>query len=95
MTDAITSSLGSMMVGYECSFPARMDKQLMEVGQALGLHHQTVQRCVERAVAEARGPDGRAERSPSPWPGDDDHAGSESLVDIAVVPEGEGAGLSA
>ncbi len=25
----------------------------------------------------------------------DDHAGSESLVDIAVVPEGEGAGLSA
>ena len=24
-----------------------------------------------------------------------DHAGSESLVDIAVVPEGEGAGLSA
>src|SRR5438552_12945227 len=25
----------------------------------------------------------------------DDHAGSENLVDIAVVPEGEGAGLSA
>ena len=25
----------------------------------------------------------------------DDHAGSESLVDIAVVPEGEGVGLSA
>jgi hypothetical protein len=25
----------------------------------------------------------------------EDHAGSESLVDIAVVPEGEGAGLSA
>jgi hypothetical protein len=25
----------------------------------------------------------------------DDHAGSESLVDIAVVPEGEGAGLFA
>src|SRR6266478_4295655 len=34
-------------------------------------------------------------RSPSPWPGADDHAGSESLVDIAVVPEGEGTGLSA
>src|SRR5450631_2385106 len=26
------------------------------VGQALGLHHQTVQHCVERAVAEARWP---------------------------------------
>jgi hypothetical protein len=90
MIDAIASSLGSMMVGYECSFPVRMDKQLMEVGQALGLHHQTVQCCVA-----ARGPDGRAERSPSPWPGADDHAGSESLVDIALVPEGEGAGLSA
>jgi hypothetical protein len=50
MIDAIASSLGSMMVGYECSFPTRMDKQLMEVGQALGLHHQTVQRCVERAA---------------------------------------------
>jgi hypothetical protein len=52
MIDAIASSLGSMMVGYGCSFPARMDKQLMEVGQALGLHHQTVKRCVERAAAE-------------------------------------------
>jgi hypothetical protein len=27
----------------------------MEVGQALGLHHQTVQRCVEREVAEDPG----------------------------------------
>ncbi len=110
MIDAIASSLGSMIVGYECSFPAQMDKQLMEVAIALhaapasvtrnargmrhgfshfeqsrntvanrtcepgrarascwvigkirrfsrwakrlGLHHQTVQRCVKRAVAE-------------------------------------------
>ena len=65
MIDAIASSLGSMMVGYECSFPARMDKQLMEVGQALGLHHQTVQRCVERAAAE--GP--MAARNDRPRPG--------------------------
>ena len=28
------------------------DSSLFAVGQALGLHHQTVQRCVERAVAE-------------------------------------------
>jgi hypothetical protein len=32
------------------------------VARALGLHHQTVQRCVERAVAEGR--DGGARRSP-------------------------------
>ena len=34
-------------------------------GQALGLHHQTVQRCVERAVAE--GP--RAALNDRPRPG--------------------------
>src|SRR3979409_310780 len=28
------------------------DPSFFAVGQALGLHHQTVQRCVERAVAE-------------------------------------------
>src|SRR6202521_2916499 len=28
------------------------DSSFFAVGQALGLHHQTVQRCVERAVAE-------------------------------------------
>jgi hypothetical protein len=42
----------------------RMDKQLMEANQALGLHHQTVQRCVERAAAE--GPMAALKRSPSP-----------------------------
>ena len=30
----------------------RQDSSFFAVGQALGLHHQTVQRCVERAVAE-------------------------------------------
>jgi hypothetical protein len=34
MTDAITSSLGSMKVGYDCSFP-QMDKQFMELAIAL------------------------------------------------------------
>ena len=29
----------------------REDPSYFAVGQALGLHHQTVQRCVERAVA--------------------------------------------
>jgi len=30
----------------------REDPSFFAVGQALGLHHQTVQRCVERAVAQ-------------------------------------------
>src|SRR5438477_12833129 len=30
----------------------REDPSFFGVGQALGLHHHTVQRCVERAVAE-------------------------------------------
>ncbi len=30
----------------------REDPSFFAVGQALALHHQTVQRCVERAVAE-------------------------------------------
>src|SRR6266567_7638648 len=30
----------------------RQDSSFFAVGQALGLHHQTVQRCVERAVVE-------------------------------------------
>src|SRR5665811_1171702 len=48
-----------------------------------------------RRAGGGRRPDGRAGRSPSPRQGAFDHAGSESLVDIAVVPEGEGTGLSA
>jgi hypothetical protein len=51
------------------------------VGQTLGLHHQTVQRCVERAVAE--GPMAALDDRPRPGQGAFDHAGSESLVDIA------------
>ena len=35
-----------ILLGY------RQDSSFFAVGQALGLHHQTVQRCVERAVAE-------------------------------------------
>jgi len=82
-----------MMVGYECSLPARMDKQLMEVGQALGLHHQTVLRCVERAAAE--GPMAALNDRPCPRREPTITLEAECLVDIAVVPEGEGAGLSA
>ena len=45
----------------------REDPSLFAVGRALGLHHQTVQRCVERTRGGR--PDGRARRSPSPRQG--------------------------
>jgi hypothetical protein len=47
--------------------PAYREDSSFAVARALGLHHQTVQRCVERAVAE--GPDGGVRRSLSPRPG--------------------------
>ena len=40
------------------------------VGRTLGLHHQTVQRCVERASWKA---DGGARRSPASRQGANDH----------------------
>jgi energy-coupling factor transporter ATP-binding protein EcfA2 len=42
--------------------PRRSRRADAQAHRALGLHHQTVQRCVERAVAEGR--DGGARRSP-------------------------------
>jgi transposase len=63
LTDADTAKLTSIALSR--SEPAgrverarillayREDPSFFAVGQALGLHHQTVQRCVERAVAES------------------------------------------
>src|ERR1700674_42097 len=53
------------------------DSSFFAVGQALGLHHQTVQRCVERG--RGRRAYGRAGRSPSPWQGADDHGRSQDM----------------
>src|ERR1700674_1593775 len=47
-----------ILLGY------RKDPSFFAVGQALGLHHQTVQRCVERAVAE--GPTAALDDRPRP-----------------------------
>src|SRR5271165_4713622 len=44
----------------------REDPSFFAVGRALGLHHQTVQRCVERAVAE--GPMAALDDRPRPGP---------------------------
>jgi transposase len=40
----------------------REDPSFFAVGRALGLHHQTVQRCVERAVSPGRPPNLSAEQ---------------------------------
>src|SRR5436190_20864770 len=56
----------------------REDPSFFAVARAFGLHHQTVQRCVERAVVE--GPCCRARRSAAPRPGTDDHAGSQDVA---------------
>ena len=58
------------------------DPSFFAVGQALGLHHQTMQRCVERAVVE--GPMAALDDRPPPVG-----------VGVAGVSEGEGPGLSA
>ena len=64
------------------------------VGQALGAAPPNGPAL--RRAGGGRRPDGRAGRyRPRPGRAAFHHAGSESLVDIAVVPEGEGAGLSA
>ena len=43
----------------------REDPSFFAVGRRLGLHHQTVQRCVERAVAEGRWPFSTIARVPA------------------------------
>src|SRR5271154_7305534 len=70
----------------------REDPSFFAVSRALGLHHQTVQRCVERAVAE--GPMAALDDRPRPRQGTDDHAGGQGVAGVAGVPEGEGARLS-
>ena len=60
----------------------RQQPSFFAVGQRLGVHHQTVQRCVERALAYGA----LAALADRPRPGrSDDHAGSESLVGISGV----------
>ena len=67
------------------------DPSFFAVGRALGLHHQTVQRCVERAVAE--GPLAASTIALAPA-GNDDHAGGQGMAGVAGMPESEGPRLS-
>jgi hypothetical protein len=71
----------------------REDPSFFAVSRELGLHHQTVQRCVERAVVE--GPMAALDDRPRSWQGTHVHGGGQGLVGIVGVPEGERTGLSA
>src|SRR5256886_14942387 len=71
----------------------RENSSFFAVGQRLGVHHQTVQRCVERAVAY--GPLAALDDRPRPGKGADDHAGGQGLVGVSGGPTGQGARLSA
>jgi hypothetical protein len=69
----------------------REDPSFFAVGRRLGLHHQTVQRCVERAVAE--GP--IAALDDRPRPGREPTITLEAKAGLVGMPEGKGLWLSA
>ena len=68
----------------------REDPSFFAVARALGLHHQTVQRCIERALAY--GP--IAALDDRPRPGKEPSRG-QGLAGVAGLSEGEGLGVSA
>ena len=70
-----------------------MTRRFFAVGQALGLHHQTVQRCVEKAVAF--GPLAALDDSPRPGRERGDHRRSQAMAGWSRLPKSEGAWLSA
>ena len=70
----------------------REDPSLFAVGRALGVHHQTVQRCVERAVAYGA----LAALDDRPRPGKEPTITAEpKAVGTSGLSQGEGTGLSA
>ena len=71
----------------------REDPSFFAVGQALGVHHQTVQRCVERAVAE--GPMAALDDRPRPGKEPTITVEAKAWMVDAGLPQGEGTGLSA
>ncbi|HME85587.1 MAG TPA: hypothetical protein VKG91_13830, partial [Roseiarcus sp.] len=70
----------------------RKDPSFFAVGQALGVHHQTVQRCVERALA--LGPMAALDDRPRPGKEPTITAG-QGMAGFSGLPQGEGPGLSA
>src|ERR1700674_3013569 len=71
----------------------REDPSFFAVAHALGVHHQTVQRCVERALAY--GPMAALDDRPRSGKDADDHRRGQGMAGVAGLPQGEGTGLSA
>src|SRR5208337_3916885 len=70
----------------------RKDPSFFAVGQALGVHHQTVQRCVERALAYGA----MAALDDRPRPGKEPTiTAGQGMAGFSGLPQGEGPGLSA
>jgi hypothetical protein len=63
------------------------------VGRSLGVHHQTVQRCIERAVAF--GPLAALDDSMRPGKAANHHGRGQSIARGAGLPESKGLRLSA
>src|SRR5271165_3666105 len=61
----------------------RKNPSFFAVGQALGVHHQTVQRCVERALAYGA------------MAALDDRCRGQDMAGLSGLPQGEGLGLPA
>src|SRR5499427_5148613 len=70
----------------------REDPSFFAVGRALGLHHQTVQRCVERTVVE--GPMAALDDRPRPGREPTITLEAKCLACVVGMPESEGPGLS-
>src|SRR6516225_8329103 len=71
----------------------REDPSFFAVGRRLGLHYQTVQRCVERAVAE--GPMAALDDRPRPGKEPMITLEAKTWLGVVGVSEGKGIGLSA
>ena len=71
----------------------REDPSFFAGGRALGVHHQTVQRCVERALAY--GPMAALDDPSAAGQGADDHGRGQGMAGLSGLPQGEGPGLSA
>ena len=71
----------------------RTDPSTHAVGEAIGVTHQTVQRCL-RSRRAARC-DGGARRQPASGQGAGDHRGGPRMAGLAGLPEGQGPGISA
>ena len=76
-----------MLLGYHENL------SFFAVGQSLGAHHQTAQRCVERAVAYGA----LAALKDRPRPGKEPtiNTGGQGLVGVSGVRQGQGPWLSA